>query len=117
MPPENKPTPQEIASCRPFLAATIAEMPRLAAVLALGRVAHETFIAAQSARRRDYPFAHGCAQAMGTITLFDSYHCSRYNTNTGVLTPEMFRGVFAQVRKHLDAAPLALSAGVSSEAP
>jgi uracil-DNA glycosylase len=69
----------------------------------LGRIAHETFIAAQGARRRDYPFRHGGKHAMATVTLFDSYHCSRYNTNTGVLTPQMFRDVFAQVRQHLDA--------------
>jgi len=103
VPPENKPTPQEITTCRDFLSATIAEMPRLTAVLALGRVAHETFIVAQAARRSAYPFSHGGAHAIGALKLFDSYHCSRYNTNTGVLTPLMFREVFALVRKHLDA--------------
>jgi len=104
VPPENKPTPQEIASCRDFLAATIEEMRSLRAVLALGRIAHETFITAQRARRSEFRFGHGCAHAIGALTLFDSYHCSRYNTNTGVLTPRMFRDVFAQVRTHLDAA-------------
>jgi uracil-DNA glycosylase len=104
VPPENKPTPQEIATCRDFLIATIAEMPRLSAIVTLGRIAHETFIAAQGVKRRDYPFSHGSAHAMGAITLFASYHCSRYNTNTGVLTPAMFREVFAQVRTHLDGA-------------
>ena len=103
VPPENKPTPQEIATCRPFLSATIAEMPRLSAVLALGRIAHDTFIAERDARRSHFPFAHGRAHAIGTLKLFDSYHCSRYNTNTGVLTPQMFRDVFTQLRKHLDA--------------
>jgi uracil-DNA glycosylase len=102
VPPENKPTPQEIATCREFLAATIKEMTKLRAVVALGRIAHETFITAQSARRSAHPFAHGRSHPMGAITLFDSYHCSRYNTNTGVLTPEMFRNVFAQVRRFLD---------------
>jgi uracil-DNA glycosylase family 4 len=102
LPPENKPTPAEIATCRDFLVATIKEMTRLCAVVTLGRIAHETFLAAQSAKRRDYPFSHGGAHAMGCIALFDSYHCSRYNTNTGVLTPQMFRDVFAQVRKLLD---------------
>ena len=105
VPPENKPTPQEIATCRQFLAATVAEMPRLSAIVALGRVAHDTLIAAQGAKGRDYPFTHGRQCALGAVTLFDSYHCSRYNTNTRVLTPEMFRAVFAQARKHLDAAP------------
>jgi uracil-DNA glycosylase family 4 len=104
VPPENKPTPAEIATCRDFLTATIKEMPKLRAIVTLGRIAHETFIAAQNAKRRDYPFSHGCAHPMGAITLFNSYHCSRYNTNTGVLTPQMFRDVFAQVRRLLDAA-------------
>jgi uracil-DNA glycosylase len=105
VPPENKPTPQEITTCRDFLVPTIKEMPKLRAVVALGRVAHETVVSARSARRSDHPFTHGGARAMGELTLFDSYHCSRYNTNTGVLTPEMFRAVFAQVRAHLDATP------------
>jgi uracil-DNA glycosylase family 4 len=103
VPPENKPTPQEIATCRPFLRATMDEMPRLSAVVALGRVAHDTFIVTNDARRSQYPFGHGRAHPMGTVTLFDSYHCSRYNTNTGVLTPQMFRDVFRQVRDYLDA--------------
>ena len=103
VPPENKPTPQEIATCRPFLTATIAEMPRLRAVIALGRIAHETMIVARDLRKSLYPFTHGRAHAMGEFKLFDSYHCSRYNTNTGVLTPQMFREVFALVREHLDA--------------
>lgn len=105
VPPENKPTPPEIATCRDFLAATIGEMTALSAVVALGRVAHDTFIAAQSAKRSAHPFTHGGAHALSAITLFDSYHCSRLNTSTGVLTPKMFRAVFARVRKHLDGAP------------
>ncbi|MBV8792054.1 MAG: uracil-DNA glycosylase [Pseudolabrys sp.] len=104
VPPENKPTPQEIATCRDFLSATVAEMPRLAAVLALGRIAHESFVLARGARRAQVPFGHGRNHTLGSLTLFDSYHCSRYNTNTGVLTADMFRAVVAQVRKHLDAA-------------
>jgi len=105
VPPENKPTPAEIATCRNFLVATLEGMHKLRAVVALGRIAHETFVAAQSAKRRDHPFTHGGAHPMGAITLFDSYHCSRYNTSTRVLTPQMFRDVFAQVREHLDALP------------
>jgi len=104
VPPENKPTPQEIATCRDFLNATIKDMPKLRAVLALGRIAHETFVVASGARRSQFPFGHGRAHALGALTLFDSYHCSRYNTNTGVLTPQMFRDVFVRVREHLDAA-------------
>ncbi len=101
VPPENKPTPEEIATCRPFLAATLEEMPKLAAVVALGRIAHETVVVAKAARRSAYPFGHGRIHKLDAVELFDSYHCSRYNTNTGVLTPQMFRDVFAQVRKHL----------------
>jgi uracil-DNA glycosylase len=73
-------------------------------VVALGRIAHETFIAAENAKRSAYPFGHGSVRAIGALTLFDSYHCSRYNTNTRVLTPQMFRDVFAKVRAHLDGA-------------
>ena len=102
VPPENKPSAREITNCRPFLAATIAEMPRLVAVLALGRIAHDTTVAALGVRRSTLIFAHGSARPLGPFKLFDSYHCSRYNTNTGVLTPQMFRDVFAAVRKHLD---------------
>jgi uracil-DNA glycosylase family 4 len=105
VPPENKPTPQEIATCRDFLTATIREMPRLRAVVALGRVAHDTFLAALTAKGRDYAFAHGGEHMIGTVALFDSYHCSRLNTSTGVLTPKMFGEVFARVRKHLEADP------------
>lgn len=103
VPPENKPTPAEITTCRDFLTATVQEMTKLRAVVPLGRIAHETFISAHSAKRRDYPFAHGATHRIGEITLFDSYHCSRYNTSTKVLTPKMFRDVFIQVRRHLDA--------------
>jgi uracil-DNA glycosylase family 4 len=103
VPPENKPTAAEIATCRDFLKRTIAEMPKLSAVVTLGRIAHDTTAAALEARRSEVPFAHGASHAIGRVRLFDSYHCSRYNTNTGVLTPEMFRSVFARVREFLDA--------------
>ena len=103
VPPENKPTPQEITTCRDFLKATIAEMNNLRAVVALGRIAHESFVLASGARRSEFPFAHGRVHAVAALSLIDSYHCSRYNTNTGVLTPDMFRGVFAAARAYLDA--------------
>jgi uracil-DNA glycosylase len=102
VPPENKPTPQEIATCRDFLIATVKEMTKLTAVLALGRVAHETFVVSSGFKRAAFPFGHGRTHRLGALSLFDSYHCSRYNTNTGVLTTQMFRDVIAQVRKHLD---------------
>ena len=102
VPPENKPTGQEIVTCRSFLKATIAEMPRLAALVALGRIAHDSTVAALGGKLSATPFGHGRAHRFARATLFDSFHCSRYNTNTGKLTPEMFRAVFAAVRTHLD---------------
>jgi uracil-DNA glycosylase len=105
VPPDNKPTPEEITTCRDFLKVTIAEMNNLRAAVALGRIAHESFVAASGARRSQFPFAHGRMHALPALTLVDSYHCSRYNTNTGVLTPQMFRDVIGQARKLIDAAP------------
>ena len=105
VPPENKPTPAEIGQCRPFLVERMAVMPRLVAVVALGRIAHDSTLAALGTRRAAFPFAHGAQhQVRPGLNLFDSFHCSRYNTNTGKLTPEMFRAVFAAVRSYLDAA-------------
>ncbi|MDQ0357641.1 uracil-DNA glycosylase family 4 [Rhodoplanes tepidamans] len=114
VPPENKPTGPEIATCRPFLVATMAEMPKLAAIVALGRIAHDTLMGTLGWKKSARPFGHGAVHAgsHGTsstwpqrpLTVFDSYHCSRYNTNTGVLTPAMFRAVFSAVRAHVDGA-------------
>jgi uracil-DNA glycosylase len=101
VPPENKPTPAEIKTCRSFLAATIAEMPNLRAIVTLGRISHESTIAALDHRRSAAPFGHGTSHDVGTLRVFVSYHCSRYNTNTGVLTPDMFRAVFAAARGYL----------------
>ncbi len=103
VPPENKPTPAEINTCRTFLPPTLADMPRLRAVVTLGRIAHETTVRALGGKLRDAPFSHGGRSDIGPLALFSSYHCSRYNTNTGVLTPKMFRAVFRSVRAHLDA--------------
>jgi uracil-DNA glycosylase len=91
----------EINTCRQFLIATIATMPRLRAIVALGRVAHESTVKALGLRAAAAPFSHGAAHAAEKVKLYDSYHCSRYNTNTRVLTPEMFRSVFARVRADL----------------
>jgi uracil-DNA glycosylase family 4 len=102
VPPENKPTPGEITTCRQFLAATVADMARLSVVLALGRIAHDSFVVALGARRSEYPFGHGSVHAIGGLRLFDSYHCSRLNTNTGVLTPKMFGDVVGKIRADLD---------------
>ena len=106
VPPQNKPTPQEINACRPFLAATIEGLPDLCAILALGRIAHDSIVRAFGQKLSAFPFAHGAEHILpeaGAVTLFDSYHCSRYNTNTGVLTPSMFRAVFARLRAKIDA--------------
>jgi uracil-DNA glycosylase len=96
--------PIEINNCRDFLKETIAEMPKLRALITLGRISHETTVKALDAKRADAPFKHGATAALGAVTVFSSYHCSRYNTNTGVLTPKMFKAVFAQVRAFLDGA-------------
>jgi uracil-DNA glycosylase len=103
VPPENKPTASEIVACRAFLAATIKTMPNLGAIAALGRISHDTVLAALGARAAQARFAHGAVHEVAGMRLFDSYHCSRLNTNTGVLTAEMFRAVFAVVRDYLTA--------------
>jgi uracil-DNA glycosylase len=102
VPPQNKPLPAEINTCRPFLDMTIETMPRLRAIVALGRIAHDTLLKIFKLRAAAAPFAHGAVHQAGRFKLYDSYHCSRYNTNTRVLTPEMFRSVFAQVRADLN---------------
>lgn len=103
VPPANKPTPQEITTCRAFLTSRINALPRLQAIIALGRVAHDSTVIALGCKRSAHRFAHGAAHHVAAgITLFDSYHCSRYNTNTGVLTPQMFRDVFEATRAYLD---------------
>jgi uracil-DNA glycosylase len=91
----------EIKNCRPFLAATLAAMPRVRAIVALGRIAHDTMLKVLDLRSAAAPFAHGAVHPAGEVKLYDSYHCSRYNTNTRVLTPDMFRSVFAQVKADL----------------
>jgi uracil-DNA glycosylase family 4 len=102
VPPENKPLPIEINTCRRFLIATMASMPGIRAILALGRIAHDSAVAALGLKRSQAPFAHGAVHdTRFGLRLYDSYHCSRYNTNTGVLTEEMFRAVFASIREAL----------------
>jgi uracil-DNA glycosylase family 4 len=104
VPPENKPTPAEIATCCSFLRTRIAELPNLVAILALGRIAHDSTLAALGQRKSQFPFAHGARHALPSgLVLFDSFHCSRYNTNTRRLTSDMFKAVFAAVRELLPA--------------
>ena len=105
VPPQNKPVGSEIGNCRAFLAGRIAALPRLRAILTLGRIAHDSTVRALGARPAAHPFGHAAESPIGAIRLFASYHCSRYNTNTGRLTPEMFEAVFAQVRACLDGQP------------
>ena len=103
VPPENKPLPVEINTCRQFLIATMAAMPNVGAMLALGRIAHDSALPALGLKRSAFPFGHGAVHEIGGgRRLYDSYHCSRYNTNTGVLTVDMFRAVFANIRDWLD---------------
>ncbi|HKV15990.1 MAG TPA: uracil-DNA glycosylase [Reyranella sp.] len=103
LPPENKPLPTEFTACRPFLQAELAVMPNLKTILALGKGAHDQILRALTIRPAGaYPFVHGRLHALPTgLQLADSYHCSRYNTNTGRLTTEMFHAVFAGVRAAL----------------
>jgi len=104
VPPQNKPTGEEIRTCRGHLAARITAQARLRAILCLGRIAHESVVATLGMKQKDAPFIHGRAHAtpQSPVTMFDSYHCSRYNTNTRRLTTEMFEGVFASIRRVLD---------------
>jgi uracil-DNA glycosylase family 4 len=100
VPPENKPTPAEIGNCRTYLRLAFDALSRLQAIVALGRIAHETVLRTLGLRVAAHPFVHGARHDLGVgrPKLFDSYHCSRYNTNTGVLTPAMFRDVMRAAR-------------------
>ena len=95
VPPQNKPVGAEISACRAFLADEITALPELRAVLALGTIAHGAVLSCLALRKAEHPFRHGVIHRLpGGLALADSYHCSRYNTNTGRLTPEMFDEVF-----------------------
>lgn len=98
VPPENKPLGEEEKSCRPFLAAEIEAMPNLKAILSLGLVSHKAVLKTLGQKMTAHPFTHGAAHSLGPVTLFDSYHCSRYNTNTGRLTESMFEAVFTKIK-------------------
>jgi uracil-DNA glycosylase len=106
LPPDNKPQPSEIRNCNDYLVADLAELPSGAAILALGRIAHDAVLRAFGLKPRSFTFSHGARHAIGLpmpdVALFDSYHCSRYNTNTRRLTAEMFRSVFSSIALHLD---------------
>ncbi|MGA7676716.1 MAG: uracil-DNA glycosylase [Rhizomicrobium sp.] len=98
VPPENKPTPAEIKTCRKFLITQISAMAHLRTILALGKIAHDSVCDALGAKKSAHPFKHGAIYEIGKLTLISSYHCSRYNTNTGVLTEAMFDAVVKQAK-------------------
>jgi uracil-DNA glycosylase family 4 len=97
VPPQNKPTPEEIRTCRPFLEAPLAALPKLRVVVALGQIAHQSAVKALGGKLPKYRFGHLAEHVLPSgVTLIDSYHCSRYNQNTGRLSAEMFEAVFAR---------------------
>ncbi|MEY4879304.1 MAG: hypothetical protein RJB62_773 [Pseudomonadota bacterium] len=99
VPPQNKPLPAEIQTCRTFLEREIGSMRGIRVILSLGQIAHFSTIAALGVRRKEHPFIHGAHGKAGHLLLFSSYHCSRYNTNTGVLTPAMFASVVLDAKR------------------
>jgi uracil-DNA glycosylase family 4 len=105
LPPGNKPEPGEVRRCNRYLAAELETRPP-EAVLALGAIAHGAVLRALQAKPGMFRFSHGARHDLpvaraGGLRLFDSYHCSRYNTNTRRLTPEMFEAVFHEISKYL----------------
>lgn len=102
VPPQNKPVGQEINNCRPFLLNTLARFPNLKAMLTLGKISHDTTTRALGERVAAHKFTHNGRFEMDKYTVFSSYHCSRYNTNTGVLTTKMFEEVFESIRDFID---------------
>ena len=96
VPPQNKPTGQEIKNCQPFLTNELTILPNLKVVISLGRIAHESVVRAINGKQKEYKFAHGGSHKLPSgQRMINSYHCSRYNTNTGRLTQQMFEDVFA----------------------
>jgi uracil-DNA glycosylase len=103
VPPQNKPVGAEVNACRPFLTATMAEMPALQVILVLGSLAHGATLAALGLKKSAHKFGHGAKAVLPDgRALISSYHCSRYNTNTGVLTEDMFDSVFQEIRRTLN---------------
>ncbi len=102
LPPQNKPTPEEIRTCNRYLAQEIAALPATTAILALGSIAHDAVLMAVGQKKASAKFGHGAEHALSNGTrLFNSYHCSRYNTNTRRLTEATFHDVFRQIAQHL----------------
>lgn len=104
VPPQNKPLPGEVRNCADYLVADLEDVTDGGVIIALGRISHEAILAALGLRARDYTFAHAARHALPrNVTLIDSYHCSRYNTQTRRLTPDMFASVFAAAREIIGA--------------
>jgi len=102
LPPQNKPEPAEIRACNDYLSGELAMLPQGAAILALGTIAHQAVLMALQLRKGDFAFGHGVRHELpGGFTLFDSYHCSRYNTQTKRLTTAMFEAVMGDIAKHI----------------
>ena len=103
VPPQNKPIGSEAKNCRPFLHSEIQNLKKLKVIVSLGRVSHENILTALTIKKSEYPFAHAAKhQVAKNLTMIDSYHCSRYNTNTGRLTEKMFEDVFSIAKSILD---------------
>jgi len=106
LPPQNRPTGAEVKNCNRYLTVELQALPRDGVILALGGTAHRAVLAATGQRGARFPFRHGARHRFPDGTrLVDSYHCSRYNTQTGRLTPAMFRRVFSGLRQFLDSRP------------
>ena len=99
VPPQNKPEPGEIKTCRQFLKSELETLPHVKVILALGKIAHDSVCDTLGVRKATHPFKHGVSYDVGKFKLISSYHCSRYNTNTGVLTTEMFEDVVEKAKK------------------
>ncbi len=112
VPPQNKPVAAEINTCRAFLNPTIDALPNLKILVTLGKIAHDSLVRALAARVAANPFGHDRVHEIAPYTIISSYHCSRYNTNTGVLTPEMFDAVFVRARNLLQALPSGAGAAI-----
>jgi uracil-DNA glycosylase family 4 len=115
LPPGNKPTPAEVRECNAYLVADLRMLPEGGVVLALGRIAHDATLRALGLRGAQFAFTHAAAHPLaGGRLLVDSYHCSRYNPNTGRLTPAMFDDVFKTIAGHLAREPAAPPQGRAS---
>jgi uracil-DNA glycosylase len=102
LPPQNKPEPAEVKACNGYLTEELSMLPQGAAILALGTIAHQAVLMALRQRRSEFAFSHGARRELpGGLTLFDSYHCSRYNTQTKRLTEGMFEAVIGGIADHV----------------